>query len=152
MGLYRTINDLKLVAINTKMVNMSSFGDIQEYNNKATIVYPYINLDVVTSNVNNYSIKYTIRVYVCDRNSDYIAYNKTETILNTFLKNNDVDINNYTINYFRNDFQDGVYGVWCDIVFEDKVETECNVYSLPESGDYILQENGDLIRIEIIPA
>lgn len=152
MGLYRIINDLKVVGMNTKMVNMSSFGDIQEYNNKATIAYPYINLDVLTSNVINYSIKYLFRIYVCDRNSDYIAYNKTETILNSFLKNNEIDVINYTINYFRNDFQDSVYGVWTDISIEEKVETECDVYSLPESGDYILQENGDLIRIEIIPA
>lgn len=152
MGLYRTINDLKVVAANTKMVNMVSFGDIQEYNNKATIRYPYINLDIVTAQVQNWAKGYKIRIYVCDRNEPYVAYNKAELILDSFLKNNEVSVDSYIINYFSYDYKDNIHGVWADITIESTIESECDVYSLPDTDDFILQENGDLIRIEIIPA
>lgn len=148
MGIYKTINDLKIAALNTRMTNMVSFGDILEYNNKATIKYPYINLDVVTAFINNYSKKYTLRVYVCDRNVPYIAYNKSEVILDSFLKSNDIDIDSYTVNYFQNDFQDNVHGVWADISVEVQVEKECDITQYLSFNNFILQENGDYIRDE----
>lgn len=151
MGVYRVANDLKVLAMNQKMCNMASFGAIEEYDNKTTIKYPYVNIDIVNSYIQGYSKKYTFRIYVCDRNKPYVAYNKTEVILDTFLKSVDLDITNYTVNYFRYDFQDDIHGVFADIQVEDKVLTECDTFTLPDEGSYILQENGDLIRIEITP-
>lgn len=111
MGIYNIVNKLKTIAINIPMVNQCSFGDIMEYDNKATIKYPYINIDVVTANVVNYAQTYTFRIYVCDRNDPYIAYNKTEVIINNFLKNNDISADKYTLNYFSLNFKDRVNGI-----------------------------------------
>lgn len=111
MGIYSITNKLKEVAINTPMVNMAMFGDIMDYDDKADIKYPYVNIDVVSANVVNYAQTYTFRIYVCDRNAPYIAYNKTEAIINTFLKNNEINAERYTINYFTLDFKDQVHGV-----------------------------------------
>ena len=134
------VNNLKLVAINTPMCNQSSFGDITLYDNKADINYPYCNIDVVSGFINNYSIKYTIRLYVCDRNEPYIAYNKTEQILTQII--NSLDLGSYTINYFTLNFKDQVNGVWADIQVDDKVEIPC----VPTISEYMTLENGDLIK------
>lgn len=146
MGVYRITNKLKEIAINTSMVNMASFGDIMEYDNKATIKYPYVNIDIVTANVVNFAQSYTFRIYVCDRNKPYVAYNKTEAIINKFLKNNDISAVNYTLNYFSIDFKDQVNGVWADIIIQVPLVTECNESMLIESESYIITENGDLIK------
>lgn len=126
MGIYNLIHKLQILAINTKMVNMCSFGDIMEYDNKATVKYPYVNIDVVKSSVNSFIQTYTLRFYVCDRNAPYIAYNKTETILNNIFKRNDIDSNNYTINYFSLDFKDKVNGVWADVVVQIPLNVNCS--------------------------
>lgn len=126
MGLYSLVNKLQILAINTKMVQQCSFGDIMEYDNKATIKYPYVNIDVVKTAVNDFVKTYTFRVYACDRNETFIAYNKTETIINTFLKNNDLDVANYTINYFSLNFKDIVNGCWTDIVIQVPLNVNCN--------------------------
>lgn len=146
MGVYRITNKLKEIAINTSMVNMASFGDIMEYDNKATIKYPYVNIDIVTAQVVNFAQSYTFRIYVCDRNKPYVAYNKTEAIINKFLKNNDISAVNYTLNYFSIDFKDQVNGVWTDIIIQVPLVTECNESMLIESESYIITENGDLIK------
>lgn len=146
MGVYNITNKLKEIAINTSMVNMASFGDIMEYDNKATIKYPYVNIDIVTANVVNFAQSYTFRIYVCDRNKPYVAYNKTEAIINKFLKNNDISAVNYTLNYFSIDFKDQVNGVWTDIIIQVPLVTECNESMLIESESYIITENGDLIK------
>lgn len=147
MGIYSITNKLKEVAINTPMVQMASFGDIMEYDNKATIKYPYVNIDVVNARIVNFAQTYTFRVYVCDRNAPYIAYNKTETIINTFLKDNNIYVKDYTLNYFTIDFKDRVNGVWADVTVEVPLVTECDPFTIIENESYILMENGDLIRL-----
>lgn len=147
MGIYSITNKLKNIAINTPMVQMASFGDIMNYDDKATIKYPYVNIDVVSATIVNYAQTYTFRIYVCDRNEPYIAYNKTETIINTFLKNNEINAVGYTINYFSYDFKDQVNGVWADITIQVPLVTECDTFEIIENESYVLMENGDLIRL-----
>lgn len=142
MGLYSTVNDLKIVAINTWTCNMASFGDISEYDNKTTIAYPYVNIDVVTGAVTNNGAKeYTFRIYVCDRNEPYIAYNKAELILDTMMHT--LDIPNYTINYFTLDFKDVVNGIYADIQLQSKIDLSCFVDD--DSTGYVILENGDVV-------
>lgn len=155
MGIYNIVNKLKTIAINIPMVNQSSFGDIMDYDNKPTIKYPYVNIDVVNAQIQNFAQTYTFRIYVCDRNAPYIAYNKAEAIVNTFLKNNEVFTANYTINYFSMNFKDIVNGVWVDMTIQVPLVTECSSfedlregYLLQEGGKYIMTETGDLIKIE----
>lgn len=124
--IYKITSKLKKIALNTPMVNQSSFGDIMDYDNKADIKYPYVNIDVVSATVVNYVQTYTFRIYVCDRNEPYIAYNKTETIINTFLKNNEINAERYTINYFTLNFKDLVHGVWADITIQAPLEFDCD--------------------------
>lgn len=147
MGIYELTNKLKRIAIDIPMVNMASFGNIMDYDDKATIKYPYVNIDVVSSVVQNFAQTYTFRIYVCDRNKPYIAYNKTEAILNTFLKNNEVFAVNYTINYFSIDFKDQVNGVWVDMTIQTPLVTECIESKIVEDESYIITEAGDLIKI-----
>lgn len=148
MGLVKIANELKILAINIKTVNQASFGDITLYDNKSTIKYPYVNFDVVSASVNNDSINYTIRIYVCDRNEPYIAYNKTELILNNILKHYNLDVRNYTINYFTLNFKDLVNGCWADFNIEEGVVYNCLVQ--PESTDntYVITEDLDYIITE----
>lgn len=147
------LNLIKFNAIKHPIVNMSSIGDITLYDNKADIRYPYVNIDVVSANVVNYSKKYTIRIYVCDKQKDVqIAYNKTELILDNIIKG--MQINNYNITFFNNDFQDSVNGVFTDIEFETTVMGQCDYEGLfdknilLEDGSFILLENGDLISLQ----
>ena len=151
--IYPLMSDLKLNAIKHPMVNMASVGDMSLYDNKATIRYPYVNFDIVSSSIVNYSKKYTIRLYVCDRQKDtLVSYNKTELIADNLLKK--LQMNNYIVNYFHNDFQDDVDGVWVDFQYEIAVTSECtyetllNGSILLEDGNFIILENGDLISIE----
>lgn len=148
MGIYNIVNKLKSVAINTPMVNMASFGDIMDYDNKATIKYPYVNIDIVSAQIQNYAQTYTFRIYVCDRNEPYVAYNKTEAIINRFLKSEDISVVNYTLNYFSIDFKDQVNGVWADITVQVPLVTECDTFEVLEEESYMIAENGDLIRTQ----
>jgi hypothetical protein len=66
--IHKYADNLKILAINTPLCNMASFGDIQLYNYKSTIKYPYVNIDVVNSVNRGGGKTYTLRVYVCDRN------------------------------------------------------------------------------------
>jgi hypothetical protein len=148
MGIRKVIDNLKILSINTEMVNQASFGDINLYDNKKTIKYPYVNIDVLTSFVRNYSKKYKFRIYVCDRNDPYTAYNKAELILDSILKNVEIDIAQYTTNYFIYNFQDQVHGVYADVDIEEKLLTDCSIVEVGDVG-YILQENGDLIALDV---
>ncbi len=153
MGIYNQVNNLKSIAINTPMVSMASFGDISLYDDKATIKYPYVNIDVVSAYVNNFVQTYTFRIYVCDRNEPYIAYNKTETILNNFLKTYSVDVISYTLNYFSLNFKDIVNGVWADIIIQVPLVTSCDIiegnpigYITDINGNFKELTNGDLVK------
>lgn len=154
MGIFELSNNLKLLAINTQMVNQSSFGDIQLYNNRATVKYPYVNLDVVSARVNNYSKTYTFRIYVCDRNEPYIAYNKCELILDSIMKHHQLQADNYNTNFFTLNFKDLVNGCWADFTIETPLVSDCTV----DSGDYniilenntgfVVDEDGNFIKQE----
>ena len=147
MGIYNIVNKLKTIAINIPMVNQSSFGDIMEYDNKPNIKYPYVNIDIVNAQVVNFAQTYTFRLYVCDRNQPYIAYNKAEAIVNTILKNNELFTANYMINYFSIDFKDKVSGVWVDMTIQTPLVTECIASKVVEDESYIITESGDLIKV-----
>ena len=125
MGIYKLVQDLKILAINTQTVNQASFGDIRLYDNKTNIRYPYVNFDIVNSRVVNNAINYNFRMYVCDRNDPYVAYNKTNLILNSILKHYSIDATNYVANFFTLNFQDMVNGCWVDFTLEDELEYNC---------------------------
>ena len=147
-GIYNVAEKLKDTAIRNPMVGMSSFGDIQLYNNKASIKYPYVNFDIVSSYVSNFVKTYTMRIYSCDRNEPYIAYNKAEMIIDDILKR--LEIDGYTVNYFTLNFKDMINGCWADFEIETSiVQDECdytqllsdtaeNFYDIDSNGDFII--------------
>lgn len=149
--IYPLINKAKFQAIRHPLVQMASFGALELFDDKATIQYPYVNFDIVTSSVLNYLKTYIIRMYVCDRNEPYIAYNKTEVIADNILKS--LEIERYTTNYFTLEFKDVTNGVWVDFEIQIPIAGDCSYDSLfnsnllLEDGDFILQENGDLIKL-----
>lgn len=144
------VDKIKFTAISHPLVNMASVGDITLYDNKSTIMYPYVNVDVISDFVSNFIKTYTIRVYVCDRNEPYIAYNKAELIITDMMQT--LDVNSYTVNFFNLDFQDVVNGVYADIafqipmgcapeaIFDYRLFTE--TFIILENGDFLTQENG----------
>lgn len=152
--IYPLINQIKAIAIQDPLVNMASYGDIQLFNNKSTIKYPYVNLDIVNTNKSGGSKKYTIRIYVVDRQYDVtVAHNKCELILDQLMKN--LEIDKYTTNFVVEEFQDVASGVWCDITAEIGMSLGCNflqlfrnVNILLEVNDYVMNEEGDLIMLE----
>lgn len=124
MGIYNLANKIKKAAMHTPLVNMASFGNITEYDNKKTIAYPYVNVDVQTNKITNNSIgTYSIRIECVDRNEPFEAYNKCESILDTLM--NTLEIKNYTINYFTLNYQDMVNGCYIVIDYTDKLELKC---------------------------
>lgn len=139
------IDKIKFQSISHPLVNMASVGDISIFDNKATIAYPYVNLDVVSCLRKDFIKTYTIRIYVCDRNEPYIAYNKTELILTEILEQ--LDIFNININFFNNDFQDIVNGVYADVQFQ--VPIGCAIESIFDynlfNDTFIILENGDYL-------
>lgn len=151
--IYQTANTYKYIAIQQPMVNMASFGALELYDNKSNIRYPYVNFDVVSAQIINGIKRYVFRIYVCDRNEPYIAYNKTELILDNILRQ--IDVPSYTVNYFNLNFQDVVNGVWADFVIDIPRGNECYVdtitgdYILTEETFFVLLENGDLVRLEV---
>ena len=46
-----SISKVKQAAIENPLVNQVCFGPIEEYDHKATIKYPYVNVDIVLSSV-----------------------------------------------------------------------------------------------------
>ena len=143
------INNIKQAALEHSLVNHICFGPLEEYDEKTTILYPYINRDIVSCYIQNTSEKHLFRLYVMDRNNLVEAYNKSELILTDILTR--LDISEYTINYFNYGFKDVVHGVYADIEFEGIVSGDCteNSYnSVYDIEGFILMENNDLIRDE----
>lgn len=142
MGVYNIINKLKINALTVQGVNSVEYGDIQLYNNKADIEYPYINFDILSSNViGNGAKTYIIRAYFIDRNEPYEAYSKTEDISDNFMDK--LEIQNYITNYFTMEFNDNVSGVFIDIQFESILSIDC----IPYTGiGYVILENGDFLN------
>lgn len=151
--IYNLANKLKYTAIKHPMVNMSSFGSLSLFDNKPKISYPYVNFDVVNSRADNFLKTYTIRMYVCDRNEPYVAYNKTEMIADNILSS--LEIYRYTVNYFTLEFKDVTNGVFIDFEIQLPMNGDCDYNALieeislliQEGGDFVLQENGDLIIV-----
>lgn len=149
--IYPLINKAKYQAIKHPFVNMAAFGSIELFNDKATIQYPYVNFDIISNTVNDYVKTYTIRMYVMDRNEPYIAYNKTEVIADDILKS--LDVEDYTILYFTIEYKDVSNGVYTDFTIQVPLEGSCTYDSLfnsallLEDGNFVLQENGDLIML-----
>ena len=139
------VDKVKFQAISHPLVNMASVGDISLFDNKATIAYPYVNVDVVNCLRKDFLKTYTLRIYVCDRNEPYIAYNKTELIITEVLEQ--LDIFDLDIKYFNNDFQDVVNGVYVDIQFQ--VPIGCSTESIFDyslfTDVFIILENGDFL-------
>lgn len=139
------VDKIKFQGISHPLVNMASVGDISLFDNKATIAYPYVNVDVVECLRKDFLKTYTIRIYVCDRNEPYIAYNKTELILTEMLEQ--LDIFDLNIKYFNNDFQDIVNGVYVDVQFQ--VPIGCSTESIFDyslfTDVFIILENGDFL-------
>jgi hypothetical protein len=136
--------------ISHPLVNMCSYGDIQLYNNKKTIKYPFVNLDIISSNLINNVSTYSIRMYVCDRNeTPFIAYNKCETIAVQIMKN--FEQNNVKLNYFTLDFKDVVDGVFVDFNVDVVANFDCEIpydvlsFDKLLSTGYTMDENGDII-------
>lgn len=141
MGVYNLSNTIKTQSMRLVGVNMASFGDIRLYDNKKSIQYPYVNIDVVNSKtVNNAAKFHTVRIYICDRNVPYIAYNKCDLLLDELMLL--LEISNYTTNYFNLDFKDQVNGVYTDIVFESDVNLKCVTDDL-SNVTWITDENGN---------
>ena len=143
------INNIKQAALEHPLVNHICFGPLEEYDEKTTILYPYVNVDIVTCNIQNTSEKHLFRLYVMDRNNLVEAYNKSELILTDILTK--LDIREYTINYFNYGFKDIVHGVYADIEFEGIVSGDCSGFSynsIYDTTGFILTESGDLIRSE----
>ena len=143
MSLIRTVDNIKILAINTPTVSMSSFGDISLYDNKSIIKYPYVNIDVVSNDVvSNNNKTYTFRIYVCDKNEPYIAYNKCELILDTLLNN--LEVSNYKTNYFTLSFKDMINGIFADVTVDSTINLSCIVSE--EDKEFIILENSDFIK------
>lgn len=141
MGIYKSSITIKDEAIRLQGINMASFGDIKLYDNKKSIQYPYVNIDVINSKtVNNAAKFHTVRIYICDRNVPYIAYNKCDLLLDELMLL--LEISNYTTNYFNLDFKDQVNGVYTDIVFESDVNLKCVTDDL-SNVTWITDENGN---------
>lgn len=139
------VDRIKFTAISHPLVNMASVGDISLYDDKATIKYPYVNVDVVSNYINQFLKTYTMRIYVCDRNEPYIAYNKTELIITDIMQS--LEIETYTVNYFNLDFKDIVNGVYADVSFQ--LPMGCTAESVFDyslfKDTFIILENGDFL-------
>lgn len=142
-----SISKVKQAATEHPLVNQVCFGPIEEYDHKATIKYPYVNIDIVSCNLYNAAQTHKFRVYVMDRNKIEEAYNKTELIITDMMIL--LDVNSYTINYFNYNFKDMVNGVYADVEIEGVVSTDCTSDAYADiygQEGFILTENGDLIR------
>ena len=163
--IYKEIQIIKQQAIRLQGINMCSFGAIQEIDDKKSIFYPLVNVDVVKGQTINNSVqKHTVRIYVMDRNAPYIAYNKCELLLNELMLL--LEIPTFTINYFNYNYSDfefknsnKVNGVYCDVEIESEIKLKCiydeladKSFVITEESDYIkeylLQENSGRVFVE----
>lgn len=149
MGIYKIAATIKSEAMRLQMVNSATFGNIADVMNRKTTYYPCVNIDAVSSETINNSVKKNvIRIYCIDRNTNYIAFSKTELIIDELM--NLIEIPNYKIQYFdftNSDFinQDLVAGVFVDITFESELHLKCLTDELKDKS-YIIEENGDYIK------
>lgn len=124
MGIYKLTNDMKQLAMHTPLVSMASCGNIDDYDNRKNIHYPYVNIDVISNKISNNSIgSYSIRIECIDRNEPFKAYNKCESIIDHMM--NFLQIQKYTINYFTLNYQDMVNGCYVDILYDDELNLKC---------------------------
>lgn len=124
MTLSDIITKLEFNASQISNCNMVGVGDIRLFDEKPNILYPYINLDIISDEVFHGSMKkWKFRIYVVDRNEPYIAYNKCELIIGEFL--NQLEINEYTLNYMTLSYQDMVHGVFTDVSFDASLTVNC---------------------------
>ena len=130
-------------AMESPLLMSAYVGEMPIPDNSANVKYPYLNVDTIKCKRDEYSKWYTFRLYFCDRNDDYIAYSKSEQLAIQLMDK--LEISDYEYNFFRNDFQDNVHGVWLDITLQ--VDTDC--YELPNyeftNLTYTI-ENGVYIR------
>lgn len=139
-------------AIQNQLVNMVSVGDIQLFENKKTIKYPFVNFDIVSTQTKNFIKTYRIRCYVCDRNENpYLAYNKCEYIIDQLM--NEYQISNYDVKYFTLEHKDVVDGIFVDFDFEapmniDCINTSVDIYDISKLTitNVSILENGDIIK------
>lgn len=149
MGIYQIAATIKSEAMRLQMVNSATFGNIADIMNRKTTYYPCVNIDAVSSETINNSVKKNvIRIYCIDRNTNYIAFSKTELIIDELM--NLIEIPNYKIQYFdftNSEFnnQDLVAGVFVDITFESELHLKCLVDELKDKS-FIIEENGDYIK------
>lgn len=141
MGIFELVNDIKMKAESINTCNQAIYGNISLYDNMSTIQYPFVNIDVVNSTVfHNSAKRYTLRIYVLDRNVPYVAYNKCELILKNLMSL--YGIVNYRMNYFTLNFADQVNGLYVDITYDIPMNLGCQIY---EGMGYIILENSDFI-------
>lgn len=156
MGIYKLSTDIKKMAMTLPNVAMASFGDISLYDNKSIILYPYVNIDVVSDNIsNNSNSDYILRLYVVDRNEPYVAYNKCELILDELMLK--LEVQNYTVTYFTLNFKDQVNGVYTDFNYEENIGLSCQYledgYLVSENkfpeDEYIITNNEEKIKVDV---
>jgi len=156
MGIYKLSTDIKKMAMTLPSVSMASFGDISLYDNKSTILYPYVNTDVITDDIsNNSNSEYLIRIYILDRNEPYVAYSKCEQILDELMLK--LDIPNYSVNFFTLNFKDQVNGVYTDVNYDETIGLSCQYLedgflisenNYPED-EFIITNNEEKIKVNV---
>lgn len=142
------IKSLKLICLNTQLVNQVAYGNIIDYTHKE-VKYPYVNLDILNSSIINGIVYHNIRFYIMDRNiNDLTSFNKTEMILDNIMKEPELQIEVYSATPFVLDYNDMITGFFCDIqIPEVALNTpfnECSVLSIGEG--YTTLPDGDLLK------
>lgn len=123
MRVYELVNNIKVEAMKLKLVSMACYGDITLYNNKKTIAYPYVNIEVLNNSITNNALgSYTLRIYIVDRNEPYICYNKCENIMDVLMKN--LEIYDYVTNYITLNYQDLVNGIYVDVNYQTNLDVQ----------------------------
>lgn len=125
MTLSDVVTKLEFNASQISNCSMVGIGDIRLFDDKASTMYPYINLDIISDEVFNGSIKaWKFRIYAVDRNEPYLAYNKCELMIGELL--NQMEILDYTLNYITLNYQDLIHGVFTDVSFDASLTVNCN--------------------------
>lgn len=156
MSVLNLIHKLKTLSLNHPLVQQSTAGGIQDFSSKSDVRYPYCNFDVIKYRIRGGSKEYTVRVYVCDRNETYNAYSKGERILDDLLHHLQLNVEDYTATFFKNDFQDEVDGVYTDVIISEPLMTLCyseedetgGRFILEDKTGYIVTEEGDYVKSE----
>jgi hypothetical protein len=133
---------IRHVAMESPLLMSSYKGEMPIPDNSPVVKYPYLNIDVLSTDRTDYHKEYKFRIWVCDRNDVYIAYSKCEQIIIELMAGLAIDV--YKYEYFKNDYQDGVHGCFIDFGFlvdKDCVELPNFDYEITkyriENGVYI---------------